>query len=200
MRQLGVRRGAQPRLGGGLGAQITARRVPIRTEGAHVQHPAHSRGARGGHHLGSELGVHGVEARAPALVQDPDEVHDRIAAGEQLTQDPRLMHVRDPQLDGVEHPQPLGARETAGGYAHPVPREREPDDQLRADKAAAAEHTDVHITPLPGRPAHAGRRFSAAGSTESCCRAALPAPAPRRPWRARVTRADCRPGRDSHPR
>src|SRR6202035_3534275 len=120
----------------------------VRAQRAHVQHTAHGRGARGGHHLGSELGVHGLEARASVRVQDPDEVDDGVAAGEQLTQDPRLMHVREPQLDRVEHAQTLGVREVAGGYAHPVPREREPDDQLRADKAAAAEHTDVHITPL----------------------------------------------------
>src|SRR5437016_2187508 len=107
--RLGMRRGAQPRFRGRLGAQVTARGLAVRAERAHVQHAPHRRRACRRHHLGGELGVHHVEARAAARIQDADEIDDRVAAGEQLAQYARLVHVRDRELHRVEHAQLLGA-------------------------------------------------------------------------------------------
>src|SRR5215831_12779877 len=45
-------------------------------ERAHVQHAAHAGGARCGHHLGGELGVHRLEGVASTLVEDADEIDD----------------------------------------------------------------------------------------------------------------------------
>src|SRR5437588_140838 len=107
--RLGMRRGAQPRFRGRLGAQVTARGLAVRAERAHVQHAPHRRRACRRHHLGGELGVHHVEARAAARIQDADEIDDRVAAGEQLAQYAPLVHIRDRELHRVEHAQLLGA-------------------------------------------------------------------------------------------
>ena len=94
----------------------------VGAECAHLQQAAHAGSARGGHDLGGEHGVHGLEARTAVRVEDADEVDDRVAVGEQLAQDARLVHVCEAQLRRVEHAQALGVAQIARRHPYPVAR------------------------------------------------------------------------------
>ena len=90
-----------------------------------------------------QLDVHVLEPRAASLVEDPDEVHRHIGAGEQLAEHARLVHVGHDELHGRQHREVLTVGELASGYPHPVAGGRKLRDELRADEARAAEHADI---------------------------------------------------------
>jgi len=106
----------------------------------------------------------------------------------------------DPQLDGVEkRSRSVRVRTDAGGTRTQCRRGARPDGPAPCrTKRCRRAHRRSHHSLLRVQ-ARAGRCFRAAGSNRIVFDApALPAPAPRHPWRARRIAQLARPGRDSH--
>jgi len=125
-------------------AQVQARcPLGLRTDCAHMQKSPHPSRACGRRDLGAQFGVYGMKARASPLVENADEIDDDVHPGQELTERAGVVHICREQLDGVKYAQPLAVRQISGGHADPVSCQGEPRDELRADEAAAPEHTDV---------------------------------------------------------
>ena len=68
---------------GRLTAQVVARSVHLRAQSAHVQQPVDTVRFAGAHEALDQCNVRSLESTTvvTALVEDPDQVDDRVAAG-----------------------------------------------------------------------------------------------------------------------
>jgi len=134
---------AQQLLGCALAAQIvTAATVRIGIQSAHVQQPPNVRLAHGAQQPGRKLHMGAPEAGAAeaALIENPDQIDDEVAAVESASEKSGVVDVADGYLDARERQQRIGSGGTACGDAHRVTGTGKARDQLAADKAGAAHH------------------------------------------------------------
>jgi len=89
----GEARGAHGFLARGLGAPVLGRRVLGRSHRAHVEVTAHTRALGGGDGVLRRDAVHAVEGLPALLVNDPDEVDQRLAPRSRRMERLRVEHV-----------------------------------------------------------------------------------------------------------
>ncbi len=95
------------------------------------------------HDFFRELDVRACELRpiraARAPVQDADEIHHRVAAGSELPEGLRIVHVRLDHVDRRQENQVLGTLAPARGHDDGVLVFDELAHEMPADKTAAAD-------------------------------------------------------------
>src|SRR6266853_3500853 len=141
-RKLVLRR-EHPGLAFALGTQVLAGALGVRMQRTHVQQARHAPFVARLHDFLRELDVGAREFRtvrtAWASMQDTDEIHHRVAAGSELDERLRIVHVGLDHVDRRQKNQVLGALAPARGHDHEVLVFGELAHDMPADKAAAAD-------------------------------------------------------------
>ena len=135
------------RLAGGLGAGIVGRRIRVGADRRNVDERVDAGGAR---RLGDGAGAEsmdGVETLAAVLVEDGDEIDDRVGVGDGAIDRPAIAEIGLDRLDPADHAERLQVTgeigPADGGADAPAALEERAHD-MAADETGAAE--DRHQT------------------------------------------------------
>ena len=138
-----VLRCEHPGLAFALGTQVLTGSVGVGVQRTHVQQARHASLDARLDDFFRELDVGACELRsigaARAPMQDPDEIHDRVAASGELRECVRFVHVGLDHIDRRQENQVLGPLAPARGHDDEVLVFDELAHEMPADKAAAAD-------------------------------------------------------------
>ncbi len=138
-----VLRCEHPGLAFALGTQVLAGAFRMRMQRTHVQQARHAPLFARLHDFFGKLDVGAREFRTVGMarspVQDADEIHHRVAAGGELREGVRVVHVSLDHVDRRQENQVLGAFAPARGHDDRVLVFDELAHEMPADKAAAAD-------------------------------------------------------------